>query len=220
MELNDFRATIGWSQRFMKRHGLAMHLCTHLAQRIPDEFEEILRFQRTMIRQEWNMATTYSTLPTWMKHRCLLTCHLLGLSVIPAGIVLHINPKGWMVESGMKLWIQKVWNGWPGGLLKPRSMLVMDTFRAHMTDAVTKRLENENTDVVWIPGGLTSQLRPLDVSMNKPLKDAVRTMWMEWMMDEQSHQYTATGRLKRPSITVVCQWIKNAWEAIDPQLLS
>ena len=88
-----------------------------------------------------------------------------------------------------------------------------------MTDAVSGRLENENTNVVWIPGGLTSQLQPLDASMNKPLKDAVRTMWMEWMMDEQSHQYTPTGRLKRPSITAVCQWIKNAWEGINPQLM-
>ena len=40
-------------------------------------------------------------------------------------------------------------------------------FRAHKTE-------------VFIPGGLTSVLQPLDVCLNKPFKDRVRKMWSEW----------------------------------------
>src|SRR6218665_2361404 len=37
------------------------------------------------------------------------------------------------------------------------------------------------TDMAVIPGGLTSVLQPLDVCLNKPFKDRLRKMWVEWM---------------------------------------
>ena len=33
----------------------------------------------------------------------------LPKEVIPTGIALHVNPKRWMDDSAMKIWLQKVW---------------------------------------------------------------------------------------------------------------
>ena len=58
-----------------------------------------------------------------------------------------------------------------------------------------KSWKQKNTDIAVIPGGLTSVLQPLDVSLNKPFKDNVRTLWMEWMAgDHSENKYTKSGQ--------------------------
>lgn len=43
-------------------------------------------------------------------------------------------------------------------------MLVLDAFRRHLTKGVEKKLHEETIDLVVIPGGMTGQLQPRDVS--------------------------------------------------------
>ena len=90
-----------------------------------------------------------------------------------------MHEKGWMDEKGMKTWIDLIWKKRPGGLLKNKSLLIFEKFRTHLVDSILKKLEAENTDTAVIPGGLSSVLHPLDVSLNKPFKDNVRTLWTE-----------------------------------------
>ena len=60
--------------------------------------------------------------------------------------------------------------------LKP-PLLVCDHFKAHVTES-TKRLATKlKTHLAVIPGGLTSQLQPLDVSVNKPFKGFMQEKW-------------------------------------------
>jgi hypothetical protein len=74
----------------------------------------------------------------------------------PPDVVIHCHPKGWMDEEGLKVWIKKVWATRPGGLTRSRSLLVWDSFRAHLVPSVKKLLKAHNTDIAVIPGGLTS----------------------------------------------------------------
>ena len=134
-------------------------------------------------------------------------------------IVVHVHEKGWMDKAGMKIWIDKVWKRHPGGLLK-KSLLVYDRFKTHLIDCIKKRLEDHNTDVAVIPGGLTSQLQPLDVSLNKPFKEHVRIMWSEWIAGDEQHEFTMGRKLKKPSITLWCNWVLRAGEQVNPVLLS
>ena len=57
-----------------------------------------------------------------------------------------------------------------GGLSQRRSMLGLDVFICHKTNDTKVLLRRTNTDLVIIPGGMTSLLQPLDVSINKPFK--------------------------------------------------
>jgi len=80
-------------------------------------------------------------------------------------------------------------------------------------------LKSENTDLAVIPGGLTSVLQPLDVCLNKTFKDRVRQRWMAWM-SEGIHEPTATGRQKKPSEELMCQWIGEAWCDIPREMVT
>jgi hypothetical protein len=44
-------------------------------------------------------------------------------------------------------------------------MLVLDAFKGHVTDSVKDQLHRMKTELV-IPGGMTSVLQPMDVSIN------------------------------------------------------
>ena len=63
-----------------------------------------------------------------------------------------------------------MWSKHPGGLLKKPSLLVCDQFKAHVTESTQRLATKLKTHLAVIPGGLTSQLQPLDVSVNKPFK--------------------------------------------------
>ena len=63
--------------------------------------------------------------------------------------------------------IKLVWNRRPGFSCNPPYMLVLDAFKGHLTEFVKKMLKESCCDLVVVPGGLTSQLQPLDLSLNK-----------------------------------------------------
>ena len=63
----------------------------------------------------------------------------------PNGVLIHCHPKGWMDESGVIMWHERVWCNRPGGLLKKNSLLVWDQFRGHLTESVKTALAQAKT---------------------------------------------------------------------------
>ena len=98
------------------------------------------------------------------------------------------------------------------------SMLVLDSFRGHTTEGVKTLLKKGRMDLVVIPGGLTSMLQPLNVCINRPFKFALKQKYTEWMAG-RNHQYTPTGKIKKPDLDLLCSWIKDAWDQILPELV-
>ena len=127
---------------------------------------------------------------------------------------IFILKDGW---RRVKPWLEKVWSKRPGGL-KKRSLLMCDQFKAHVTES-TKRLATElKTHLAVIPGGLTSQLQPLDISVNKPFKGFMHEEWTKWI-EAPTHHITPTGRVKWPSISNICEWVKNSWQRVKSETI-
>ncbi|KAH7948926.1 hypothetical protein HPB49_003564 [Dermacentor silvarum] len=114
--------------------------------------------------------------------------------------------------------LKSVWRRRPGVLLSFPSILVLDAFRGHLADSVKKLLRDSGNELVVIPGGMTSQLQPLDVCVNKPFKDAVKRCYAEWMRSGEP-AVTPTGRLKRALPATLCEWIVDAWASIPQDLV-
>jgi len=117
----------------------------------------------------------------------------------------------------MKLWLEKVWSKRPG-VLKKLSLLVCDHFKTHVTES-TKRLATKlKMHLAVIPGGLTSQLQPLDISVNKPFQGFMHEEWAKWI-EAPTHHITPKGRVKRSLISNVCEWVKNSWQRVKSETI-
>jgi len=91
----------------------------------------------------------------------------------PDGIKIRVNEKGWVNEEEMLWWIENVWCNRDGTNNNPRSLLIFDSFRGHLVNSVKNKLDEKQTNIAVIPGGLTGRLQPLDVGVNKIFKSKV-----------------------------------------------
>ena len=72
-----------------------------------------------------------------------------------------------------------------------------------------------NSDLCVIPGGCTSKLQPADVSWKRPFKSHIAEMYDEWLFNEK----TKGGNRRAPSKIVMLKWIKQARDAISPDII-
>ena len=75
--------------------------------------------------------------------------------------------------------------------------------RAHLTD-VKKQVKQTNSELAIIPSGLTKELQPLDIGVNRAFKAKLRAAWEQWI-----------GRQRRATYATICQWIVDAWAQIS-----
>ena len=93
-----------------------------------------------------------------------------------------------------------------------------DQFKAHVAES-TKRLATKlKTHLAVIPGGLTNQLQPLDVSVNKSFKGFKHEEWAKGIEAPTRH-VTPAGGVKRPLIFNVCEWVKNSWQQVKSETI-
>jgi hypothetical protein len=126
--------------------------------------------------------------------------------------LIAANEKGWINQDIMKVWVEKVWRKRKQSFFNPKSLLIMDSCRAHITDD-TKRLVSKYSKLAIIPGGLTKKIQPLDLSVNKSFKSKLRSTWERWMMTGVK-DYTESGKIKRVSYEEISRWILESWQAV------
>src|SRR6266542_3072444 len=148
---------------------------------------------------------------------CIFKLKNIPKEKFPRGIYIRVNEKEWVNEQEMLWWIEIVWTSRnPFG--NPRSMLVLDSFRGHIVESVKNRLIEKNTNIAVIPGGYTSKLQPLDVTINKSFKFKVKDRYNDWMISN-IHAFTPTGKIKRPSYSTVATWVKELWDEVDVSII-
>ena len=138
---------------------------------------------------------------------------------IPSGIRVTMSSNGWMNEEGCCYWVKQIWA--KATVVEGRKLLVWDAFRAHRTAAIKYLVGDrsvENSDMAMIPGGCTSKLQPADLSWNKPFKAIVQQKYDAWMIGDD-HTFTKGGAMRKPTVKLMLQWIKHAWEALDKEVV-
>ena len=119
----------------------------------------------------------------------------------------------------MTEWLREIYVKRPGGFFHTSpSLLIYDSMRAHITDAVKAQVKQTNSVLGVIPGGLTKELQPLDIGVNRAFKAKLRVMWEQWMTDGE-HTFTKTGRQRRVTNATICHWIQDAWARVPASIV-
>ena len=66
------------------------------------------------------------------------------------------------------------------------ALVIFDNFKAQCTSSMLTLLDNHNINVTLIPPNCMDRLQPLDLSINKPAKDFLRSQFEEWYAQELS----------------------------------
>lgn len=130
---------------------------------------------------------------------------------ILSGVVVTTQSKAWMDEDRILEWIMKVWLPYVQG--KP-ALLSLDTFSGHLTK-VKAAFAKCGTKLSVIPGGCTSILQPLDVSINKSFKGYLRQLWCQYMVDEAEKGVTIIRPVCKSKLL---DWISKAVSLLDTKL--
>jgi hypothetical protein len=114
-------------------------------------------------------------------------------------------------------WLNMMLERWLGGLLCKCTMLVVGSFRGHVTESVRAEV-NRVSDLV-IPNGVTKLLQPLDVVINWPFRFAFKLFYNQWMTTTK-HELTPSSRMKLTLLPMVCEWIPATWCSVSSEISS
>ncbi|KAJ8896260.1 hypothetical protein PR048_001604 [Dryococelus australis] len=71
---------------------------------------------------------------------------------LPKRFIFRCQERGWVTNELVMDWVKVVWNHRSDALLRQYGILVLDSFRGHLTRQIKKVLEERCTDLVVIPG--------------------------------------------------------------------
>ena len=106
--------------------------------------------------------------------------------VFPRSLYYATTQNGWIDRAKMLGWLQLLRLAVKRDEEYPKIVLVMDAAPVHMTQRVIEQATEWNMRILCIPGGLTSVLQPLDLSVFKPLKATLDKICVANRCDSES----------------------------------
>lgn len=129
-------------------------------------------------------------------------------------VLVQFNPNAYANESVLVNWIiDMLVPALPSG---PR-LLALDVAKFHKTDAVLDTLRSHDIIPAMIPPGCTGLMQPLDVAVNKPLKDILRALVEDALDLYENRSGEDLRESSRPSAVedrrvLVQHCLADAWE--------
>ena len=94
-----------------------------------------------------------------------------------------------------------------------RAFLLLNEFSAHKTQEVLSAFRLTGLQSFLIPGGFTHILQPLDVCVNKSVKDLMKAEWEIWF-NKPNPIFTKSGNRQKPSYGELLQMVSNVYKAM------
>ena len=73
--------------------------------------------------------------------------------------------------------------------LNQTALVIFDEFKGQVTDDVFNMLDSNNIQVVKVSPNCIDHLQPMDMSINKPVKDFLRDKFQKWYSKEVKKGY-------------------------------
>ena len=142
-------------------------------------------------------------------HNGLLVFHQPGTSMA--------NQK--IMEQWLKVYFNRSSTPLPTSASRP-TLLIMDSFRAHLTETMRSACRQANVRQAIIPGGMTIFLQPLDLVVNKSFKCLLKRWYHQNSQAVLSGYDRAVHRSKQNfSIDVFTKACHYAWNLVSPSII-
>ena len=95
------------------------------------------------------------------------------------------------------------------------ALAIFDCFKGQTTPGVLALLESHNIISVAVPANCTDKLQPLDVSLNKPVKDEMKRKFQVWYAEEVRKQLQDNVPIDGVKVEMPASIIKNECQMDD-----
>ncbi|XP_069734631.1 pogo transposable element with ZNF domain isoform X2 [Phaenicophaeus curvirostris] len=119
-----------------------------------------------------------SVLPTLVFYRG----HVQQPANVPESIMLEAKENGYSDDEVVELWSSRVWQKHTE-CQNSKGMLVLDCHRTHLSEEVLSVLSASSTLPAVVPAGCSSKIQPLDVCINRTVKNFLHKKWKEQAKD-------------------------------------
>ena len=132
------------------------------------------------------------------------------------------NPNHWSNETTMIQYVERILLPYVKAKrrelqlsLEHPALVIFDNFSAQTTERIVKLLDNNHICIAMVPPNCTDQLQPLDVSVNKAVKNFLRQQFETWYATQVCQQLkrgdNSTVDLKLSVVKPLgAQWIIDA----------
>jgi hypothetical protein len=120
------------------------------------------------------------------------------------------NANHWMTTQDMLVWLETVVLPFVGDR---RYLLVLDAFRGHWKSEFITAVQNTNGHLLQIPPNITHIAQPLDISVNKPLKDRINRAKI---IDSIASIETGQRKIGRREMA---KYLCDAWREISQEVI-
>ena len=94
-----------------------------------------------------------------------------------------------------------------------KGLFIIDRFAGHFSNEFEDIKKDLNIDLLYIPASTTCAIQPLDLMINKILKNLVKEMWMNWYLKINIE----ASPLEHPCRQDIYNWVMKAWDLLSPR---
>jgi hypothetical protein len=134
-------------------------------------------------------------------------------------ILLRKNQSAWMTEALFRDWIRnelKFYLDRQRRLLKQpnaKALLLIDRFSGHISKEINDLGSELNMDISYIPAGTTCVLQPLDLRVNRKVKEILKNQWLDWYVTID----LTLSKLEIPTRQMIYDWFMASWNSLSPK---
>ena len=121
----------------------------------------------------------------------------------PSDWHITYTPNHWANEATMKDYVRSIFFPYLTAARKELelpsdypALAIFDHFKGQITESFLDFMEANNVIVVEVPPNCTDRLQPLDLSINKPVKDFLKRKFQSWYADNIAQQLKDSKAIK------------------------
>ena len=117
------------------------------------------------------------------------------------------SSNAWMNEQLTLRWCHEVL----GQSTFQKRLLASDSFEAHISNEVKRKLTTSKTESLIFPGACTKYIQAPDLVCNKPFKAKIQDFYDDWLANGV-YEDTTAGNMKPVARRKIVQWALQAWK--------